>query len=129
MNKVRQKAFIYTVPIYGTEVLFIFYNDIRFANKAFKKNGFIKTTVDHSSRGSQGCEEITNDKNQKDRLYYITIHDTEVKESTLIHELLHLTQDIMESVGIKFRTGAANEPFTYLQEYLFEQFLPYIKNK
>ena len=43
--------------------------------------------------------------------------------SNLSHELLHATTHILDFVGVEYRYGGSNEPYTYLHEYLLKQAL------
>lgn len=43
--------------------------------------------------------------------------------SNLAHELLHATFGILDYVGVEYKYGGANEPYTYLYEYVLKEAL------
>ena len=46
-----------------------------------------------------------------------------VEISNLSHELLHATHGLLDYVGVEYRYGGSNEPYTYLHEYLLKNAL------
>lgn len=115
MERIRQKYFIYNVPIYKVDILVIYFSDNKYANKVMKK--FNMVTKIEDERGAAGWEERDGLK-----YFYLVMRATKDDENTLVHETAHLTQDILEHVSIKFQKGKANEPYTYLQSWLYEEF-------
>lgn len=128
MKTKKQFHKLYKVPIYQSEVLFIYYNDYKYVNKVMKKFGF-SDTMDINDEGMQGFEDFTNpDETKGKRKFFMAVRmDKEDLENTLVHETLHLTQDILEYKEIKFRKGSNNEAYTYLQSYLYQEFLKLIQ--
>lgn len=43
--------------------------------------------------------------------------------SSLSHEILHATFGILDFLGVEYRYGGSNEPYTYLYEYLLRNAL------
>lgn len=118
----RQQSFIYNLPIYCSDILFVYYKDYRYANKVFEKYGF-ETKTDTDAKGLCGYEEVEIDGKGVMKFYLLVRETDESIENILVHETFHLTQDILEHKGIKFQKKGANEAYTYLQAWLYDQFL------
>lgn len=46
-----------------------------------------------------------------------------IEIANLSHELLHATFLMLDFIGVEYRYGGANEPYTYLHEYLLKNAL------
>ena len=46
-----------------------------------------------------------------------------IEIADLAHELLHATHGLLDFIGVEYRYGGANEPYTYLYEYLLKNAL------
>lgn len=109
----------FNVPVYGSKVTFIvFLNTWREVIKHLKEKGF--NTKEYKGwdyiHGLQISEHI------KDSHHFVVIlkKNKDIKE-TLVHELLHLTQDILEYKGVDFIKGGNNEAYAYLIGTLFSK--------
>lgn len=118
---IKQKHYLFRLPVYGQRVLFIYFNNHKYAQKILDKYG-VDETVDNLCAGFVNNVDLENE-GKLSRLFYIVVrHDNNEKEldNTIDHETLHLTQDILEYVGIHFKKGHANEPYAYLKSWLNE---------
>lgn len=120
--KTTHRKFI--VPIYDVPVLLIYTDTI--ANGVKKFEGIAKMKLE--DRSFQGICGVYDTKFNS--VYYVIVVKCKKKEDTLgvlVHELFHLTQNILERVGVDFVKEGVNESFTYLNEYLFKESLKLIK--
>lgn len=107
----------FTVPIYGSKVTFIvFKNTWREVIKHLKNKGF-------DTREYRGWDyvhglQLSENINGEQHFIVILKKKKDIKE-TLVHELFHLTQDILEYKGISFIKGDGNESYAYLIGALF----------
>lgn len=111
------KVVEFTVPVYGSKVHFIvFKNTWREVIKHLKEKGF--DTKEYRGwnyiHGLQLSENINGEQN----FVVVIKKDKKIKE-TLVHELFHLTQDILEYKDIDFVKEGANEAYAYLIGALF----------
>lgn len=116
----RQKTKIFDLPIFDNRILLIYFKDYKFANKALSKNGF-ESELEEDDAGMVHEECITKDDGSIAKRFIIAIqhNDDEVDlKKTIVHETFHLTQYILEHVGIPFKKGGHNEAYTYLNSYL-----------
>lgn len=107
----------FDIPLYGGKVTFILFSNTwdkvikylkgkGFKTKGYKDWGYIQ--------GMQHSENI--DGSQR---FVVIIKKNENMKDTLVHELFHLTQDILEYRGVNFIKGDANEAYAYLIGTLF----------
>jgi hypothetical protein len=123
MERIRQKQLLYKVPIFNTDIIFVYFESYKYANKVLEKYG-LETKIE-DCQGVAGYEEL-----DEKRYFYLAIkhgEDRKVDEGTLVHEIHHLTQDILEYVDIKFQKGKNNEAYSHLQEWLYNIFKKHIQ--
>lgn len=107
----------FNVPVYGSKVTFIvFKNTWREVIKLLKQKGF-------DTREYKGWDYIhglqfSDNINSNQHFVVIVKKDKKFRE-TLVHELFHLTQDILEYKDVPFVKKGANEPYAYLIGALF----------
>lgn len=69
----------------------------------------------------------------KRNIFYIVVSDSnKVKKdywNTITHEILHLTQEILEYKGIPFQKGKANEPYTYLIGHIMGELFEFFEKE
>lgn len=107
----------FRVPVYGSRVTFIvFLNTWREVIKHLKSKGF--DTKEYRGWNYIHGLSITEHINDKQEFVVILKKNKDIKE-VLVHELFHLTQDILEYKGVKFIEGDANEAYAYLIGTLF----------
>lgn len=107
----------FNVPVYGSKVTFIvFKNTWRDVIKHLKSKGFSTAEYRgwHYVHGLQ-IEEMINGQNN----FVVIIKQNKEIKATLVHELFHLTQGILEYKGVDFKKGDANEAYAYLIGTLF----------
>lgn len=56
--------------------------------------------------------------------FFVFVLDNSCKREELVHELFHLTQEIMEYYGVDYRKGTNNEAYAYMIENLYKQIEP-----
>lgn len=120
--KTTYKKFI--VPIYDVPVLLIYTDNMINGVKKFESIAKMKLE-ERSFQGLCGTYDT-----KFNSVFYVVVVKCKKKEETLgvlVHELFHLTQNILERVGIDFVKEGANESFTYLQEFLFKESTKLIK--
>ena len=106
----------YVAPVYDCYITLIVYDDYKKCNSALKRKGFT-SKVDEADGGACHSEII----NQGTQYYLVLkVKDNNDLGNTLIHELFHLTQNILEDRSIIFKKGDANEPYAYLIGCLYE---------
>lgn len=121
----RSKYKLFNVPIYNKNILVIYADSIEIAKNIFKKRTSMELDVDYF-KGLAGSVEFSP---ELPKLFYvIIIKQKEDLTNIIVHESLHLTQDILEYVGIDFEKGKANEPYTYLLSYIVDNIKNIIKN-
>lgn len=107
----------FNVPVYGSKVTFIvFKNTWREVIKYLKDKGF--DTKEY--RGWSYIHGLQFSENIKDQQQFVLIlkRKRDIRE-TLVHELFHLTQDILEYKGVDFIKEDHNEAYAYLIGTLF----------
>jgi hypothetical protein len=103
----------FIVPVYGSKVIVLVYDkNWREIIKFLKLKGF--NTKEYrgwgeSINGLQLSERINGTYN-----FVVIVKKNKSIKETLIHELFHLTQDILEYKGVDFIKGHANESYAYL---------------
>jgi hypothetical protein len=103
----------FIVPVYGSKVIVLVYDkNWREIIKFLKLKGF--NTKEYrgwgeSINGLQLSERINGTYN-----FVVIVKKNKSIKETLIHELFHLTQDILEYKGVDFIKGDANESYAYL---------------
>lgn len=107
---------------YNQEVYLIFVEDGKLASDYI--NSIWTTNIDkvdmgNDCRGFQFKSNYNNGKYMKAR-FYVFIHPSDLENSTVDHELIHLTWDILDHLGIKL-SNDNHEPMTYFYEYLITQ--------
>lgn len=90
-----------------------------FINETWKDN-FDKINMKDDCRGFQWETTCPSDIKGFKARFYIYIHPLEYKNTTVEHELIHLTWAILEYIGIVV-TQDNHEAFTYFYEYLLNQ--------
>jgi hypothetical protein len=99
-------------------------NAVKFINEKFKDNIDELDDDGNRCRGFQWKTHYLSGSFEKAR-FFIYIHIKDLKKSTTVeHELLHLTWDILHHVGVRL-TPNNHEAQTYLFEHLINDF----KNK
>lgn len=78
------------------------------------------------------CNRQYSDKLQRN-IFYIIIgnRNTDKKKywNTVTHEILHLTQAILEHKDIPFQKGKANEPYTYLMGHIMGELFEFFEKE
>lgn len=115
----------FTVPVYGSRVTFIiFKNTWRDVMKHLKTKGF--DTREYRGwdyiHGLQLSENIHGEHH-----FVVIIKKKKDLRETLVHELFHLTQDILEYKGVDYKKGDANEAYAYLIGTLFTKTEKFLK--
>lgn len=66
--------------------------------------------------------------NEATKFYSIIRIQENLKEvyKTVVHEMYHATQDILENRGVKYKKGDPNETYAYTQDYLFGELYDFI---
>lgn len=85
-------------------------------NKYCTKENYFTTDVAARQYGSDSGQWIIHLPK-----FSFTYNPTEI--ATLSHELLHATHGMLDFLGVEYRYGEANEPYTYLHEYLLKNAL------
>lgn len=66
-------------------------------------------------------------------VFYIIINksnkDKKKYWDTIVHEMFHLTQEILEHRGVIFQKGKANEPYAYLNGYLMGELFEFFEKE
>jgi hypothetical protein len=109
----------FNVPVYGSKVTFIvFKNTWREVIKHLKDKGFDTKAYKgwHYVHGLQISENIKGQHH-----FVVIINKRRNLKETLVHELFHLTQDILEYKGVEFKKGGDNEAYAYLIGALFSK--------
>lgn len=117
VNKHILEIVEFNVPVYGSKVTFIvFKNTWREVIKHLKSKGFDTREYKgwHYVHGLQMSENIKSQQH-----FVVIIKKRKDFKETLVHELFHLTQDILEYKGVDFKKGDANEAYAYLIGALF----------
>lgn len=97
-----------------------------YINKNFKN--IDKSDEDNKCRGFQWKTHYHKEGFEKARFFvYINIKEIGKDKTTIFHEILHLTWDILDHVGITLSSDN-HEPQTYLYEHLIKQCLAVIKS-
>jgi hypothetical protein len=115
----------FTVPVYGSKVTFIiFKNTWREVIKYLKSKGF--DTREY--RGWDYVHGLQLSEHIGDSRHFVVIlkKKRDIRE-TLVHELFHLTQDILEYKGVNFEKEGMNEAYAYLIGTLFTKMSKLIK--
>lgn len=110
------------VPIYDLTINFILFEKYEDLYEALNKKGF-KLKEDKDFFGLTGFAQVS-----KRTKFYIAVLNDKDRDSTLVHELFHLTQDILETVGVEFEARGQNESFAYLIEYLYKETINKLKD-
>lgn len=109
----------FTVPVYGSKVTFIvFKNTWREVIKHLKAKGF--DTREYRGWNTVHGLALAEQIGENYEFVVIIKKNRDIKE-TLVHELLHLTQDILEYKGVDFIKGDANEAYAYLIGALYKK--------
>lgn len=107
----------FEVPVYRSRVTFIvFKNTWREVIKHLKDKGF--DTKEYKGWDYVHGLQLSEFINEETHFVVIIKKNKEIKE-TLVHELFHLTQDILEYKGVNFVKEGDNEPYAYLIGTLF----------
>lgn len=80
-----------------------------------------------NARGFQWDTEYKEESGYIKKRFYLAITKTELLDTTLEHEVIHLTWAILEHVGVKINSKN-HEAFTYLFEHLLQECRNEIKN-
>ena len=113
----------YHIPIYGGMVYFVTDREV-FADV----RSYMTESVEHddTQRFSLGCvQELMNNETGA-RCYVMGVFDGDM--ATLVHELGHLTIDILTNAGIDI-TEQNSEAFCYLLDTLYQRFAPDMKGE
>lgn len=117
---IRQKVKMFDLPIFDNRILMIYFKDYKYANKHLKNNGF-KSQLDEDDAGMVHEENIEKEDKTIAKRFIVAIQHTDDitdLKKTVVHETFHLTQYILEHIGIPFKKGGTNEAYTYLHSYL-----------
>jgi hypothetical protein len=115
----------FVVPVYGSKVVFIvFKNTWRQVVKELKRLGFDTKGYNgwHFVHGLQADQHI-GDR----RVFAVILKHRKDIESTLVHELFHLTQAILEYKGVKFKYEDDNEAYAYLIGDLYKKTIGFVR--
>jgi hypothetical protein len=96
-------------------------------NKYFPKQYAKGNLWQYSSETSLGCAVMFEGNQSLIRLR--SKPKTPKEYSTMIHECLHITQFIMERVGIELKVNISDEAYCYLHAWIIEQILLKLKIK
>lgn len=102
----------------GNEFSLLLTDDVTSAVKSLKRSGYdLEITGHDKSVGLTGYCTVKD----KTKFYVIVklLPDLKSTLKILVHELFHVTQDILEYHGVKFRKGDPNESYAYTIDYLF----------
>lgn len=108
------------VPIWDTRLY------IRFRNKNSKRElkNLQFTTEEIDKVLEESCQALTYTNEAGKTIIFVNFYENHYNLlGTLIHELFHATQNILEERDVKLRTGDGNEPYAYLMGYLAEKIL------
>jgi hypothetical protein len=117
----RQKTIEYDLPIYEVKIILVYYRDHRYANKQLAKRGITDVEMLPTDAGAVWKSIVNKPDGTKGTRFCILIdHNDDLAQlkNTIAHECLHLTQEILETLGIPFKKNGHNEPYTYLNAYL-----------
>lgn len=121
MKKIVNKHFTLEDKIYHSDIDVIV-GDWEYFGKYLKKRGIKQDICNHNWLAETGTIQ---DDNGSVVSYYIRIPEidfTNLSYCTIVHELSHLTFQVLDAVGVKF--GIDNqEPYTYLLEMFLNDFL------
>lgn len=115
----------FEIPVYGSLAYVIVFD--KDWNKVIQKLNKIGFSTDDIKDwdfvyGLQLAETI------KNRRRFVTILQKNRRiESCFVHELYHLTQDILDWKEVDYRKGGKNEAYAYLNETLYRKLIPFIK--
>lgn len=107
------------IPIYGGKVtVILFLNTWDKVIKHLRKKGFDTKEYENWDNilGLQFSQYINGSKK-----FVVIIENTDNIGDTIVHELFHLTQDILEYRGVNFIREDPNEAYAYLIGYLYGQ--------
>lgn len=111
------------IPVYNGKVTVVLFNkDYKAVNKYLRHKKFDQF-LEEDDEGFQYSQIIDN----KQR-FIIIIKRGKDEVGTIIHELYHLTQSILEYYGVDYRKGDRNEAYAYLLEALSKKVLSIIDN-
>lgn len=103
----------FTVPVYGSKVIFIVFDkNWREIIKFLKSKGF--NTKEYKSWGDSINGLQVSERINGEQHFLVIIKKNKVIKDTLIHEVFHLTQDILEYKGVDFVKNGHNEAYAYL---------------
>lgn len=108
------------IPIYEATVSISVSNDIKVAIKHLNT----LYEIDEELVDAAGLVNNKISKKYGARIHYMLVaYNISKKEymNTIAHELMHLTQDILEKKQIYFKRGDANEAYAYLQGWLMAE--------
>lgn len=114
----------FDIPVYGSKATVIIFDDWKDAVKKLDKIGFTTDDIKDWSfcYGLQLTETI------KNKRHFATMLQRSPKiESYFVHELYHLTQDILEWKEVDYRKNGKNEAYAYLTEAIYNKVMPFIK--
>lgn len=107
--------FVLEIPIYTQDALFVLgYNRIR-ASEIFRKYGADDETIEYV-RTLKACKGVTS-QDQDTGKFFIYMEDLPRRSSehgSLVHELFHLVEQIMDRVGMKHEIQVSSEAYAYL---------------
>jgi hypothetical protein len=123
----RQKHIIYKVPIFNQKVVLIYYSNINYANKILNKYK-LESNIEKGNAGLAGYEYIEDKNKDKKLLFFVAIkqdNNLNSLRNTITHEVTHLTQDILEQIGIDFKKNSNNECYSYTNAWLNDILIDY----
>ena len=109
-----------TIPIYDALVILAVDKDVKLFLKSLKDN----YGIEEKEINCKGMVGATYSPTLQTKIFYIYISaDTDKKDylNTIGHELVHITQDVLEARQVYFKRRDANEAYAYLQGYLFAE--------
>lgn len=113
--KLKSLNFVLTVPIYEQNVLFVLGYDKQKASEIVAMYGGSDEFVEFVRTLKTSAGVCTQDgETGKFLIYMDELPRRSSQHGTLIHELFHLTEQIMDRVGMKHKPYVSSEAYAYL---------------
>jgi hypothetical protein len=115
------------VPLYNSDVYLLIENNCLLATKRINNehNNLTKINEENDSRGFVWETTYLKENKVEKKRFYIYVEKNDLS-TTLEHEVIHLSFNILEHVGITINYDC-QEPLTYLFEYLLTECKKHIK--
>lgn len=115
----------FTIPVYGSKTTVIIF-DGNWKNVIKKLDKLKFTTTDIKDWEFVYGLQLSETINRK-RCFCTILKQSKDMESFFVHELWHLTQDILEWKDVTYIRGGKNEPYAYLHESIYKKMIPFIR--